>query len=82
MPTERIWQMKRRRRSSSEDASSLDPSSSLDGLLFCVQRPGDALYVPPQWAHATTNLGGVNVGVAVEFMSAHEPGPGFFSKQS
>jgi oxalate decarboxylase/phosphoglucose isomerase-like protein (cupin superfamily) len=32
----------------------------------CTQRPGDVLYVPPLWSHATLNLQ-ASIGVAHEF---------------
>ena len=71
MPLARYLRTRNRRRRAEDD-----------GLLFCVQQPGDAVFVPSQWAHATTNLGELNVGIAVEYLSVHEMGPGFFSKES
>ena len=32
----------------------------------CLQNPGDILYVPRDWAHATVNVQ-ESIGVAVEF---------------
>jgi ankyrin repeat protein len=41
-------------------------------VLRCVQRAGQALFVPRRWAHAVLNLQD-SVGVAQEFSLAHTP---------
>ena len=40
-------------------------------FLECVQMPGDVVYVPKSWGHATLNLA-PSVGVAVEFVPTLE----------
>ena len=44
--------------------------SRLQAPLECVQGPGELLYVPSGWAHATINLDEC-VGLAVEFELTH-----------
>jgi len=35
----------------------LDAMMETDGLSVCVQRPGETVYLPALWHHATANLG-------------------------
>ena len=35
----------------------------VDGLMVCVQRAGEVLYLPPEWFHATCGLEEWNMGV-------------------
>ena len=45
--------------------------ASVDGVHECMQYPGDIVFLPPQWYHATRNEDGMTIGVGGQ---VHSPG--------
>lgn len=51
------WAEENRARDASAERSFADVASGPPRVLQCVQRPGDVVYVPEGWHHATLNYG-------------------------